>query len=111
MDKSKHADFLRNVLRTYEREQDKAFYLENSGEFVGIVVSETDPCNCDLVRTIFTHYKDTEGLKDLLQAFLYICSKKGKRWACFAAGESEDISIRLKHPAYLSLFFSYRPDF
>jgi RNA polymerase sigma factor (sigma-70 family) len=33
------------------------------------------------------------------------------RWECQITGESEDISIRLKHSDYLSQFFDYRPSF
>ena len=33
------------------------------------------------------------------------------KWQCRVTGESEDISIRLKHPEYLSRHFDYRPSF
>jgi protocatechuate 3,4-dioxygenase beta subunit len=33
------------------------------------------------------------------------------RWQCEITGESENISIRLKHPAYLAKYYNYRPSF
>ena len=91
LDEPQKLRFLGSFMQVYEKEPDKSFYLEGDGQVKGILVGETNPHNYELVRVQFVSYRETTGLKDLLDAFAYICSKKGKRWAGF---ETTDVALK-----------------
>ena len=84
LDEAKRAEFVRSFMQVYEREGDKSLWIERSGAPAGILVGETDPYQYDLARALFVSYDGLDTLKDLLDAFAHVCSKKGKRWAGFA---------------------------
>ena len=108
---SQRLRFAKSFMQVYEREQDKSFCIEEGGEVKGILVGETNPYNYELVRALFVSYSDVASLRNLLDAFAYLCSKKGKRWAGFetkTVGLKETIEAWGWEEAHLpSWFVSY----